>query len=89
LDFGGIGGIIATGRGKGGGMTVRELVDRLKAIPNQDAEILVEVPDLDDPETPDEYFIEDVTFMDWPEHYRKVGDLDVIKFAKPQAYIKV
>jgi hypothetical protein len=71
-------------------MTVRELTERLHAIPNPDAEVLVEVPDPDDPEAPDEYTIEDVTFMDWPEHYRKTGDVSgVAKFARPQAYIKV
>jgi hypothetical protein len=71
-------------------MTVKELTDRLLALPNQDAEILVEVPDPDAPEAPDEYFIEDVTFMDWPEHYRRKGvEAGIIERSKPQAYIKV
>lgn len=59
-------------------MTVEELVQRLLEIPRQDADVLVEVPDPNDPEAPDEYTIEEVTFMDWPAHYRKSGDVSGI-----------
>ena len=71
-------------------MTVKELADRLRAIPNQDAEVLVEVLDPADPEAPDEYAIEEVKFMDWPEHYRKNGiEPSAAGPAKAEAYIRV
>lgn len=80
-------------RGAGVGknaMTVKELVGLLSALPNQEAEILVQVPDPTDPQVPDEYTIEDVTFMDWPTHYRNTGDVGGIsEFSRPQAYIRV
>ena len=47
-------------------MTVKELLATLSVLPNPDAEVLVQVPDPNDPEAPDDYTIEDVTFMDWP-----------------------
>jgi hypothetical protein len=71
-------------------MTVKELLERLSALPNHEAEVLVQVPDPNDPEAPDDYTIEEVTFMDWPTHYRSTGDVSgVAKFSRPQAYIKV
>lgn len=71
-------------------MTVKELLQQLSALPNQDAEVVIRVPDPNDPEAPDEYTIESVAFMDWPAHYRNTGDpLGVAKFSRPQVYIKV
>jgi hypothetical protein len=71
-------------------MTVKELLERLSVLPNHDAEVLVQVPDPNDPEAPDDYTIEDVTFMDWPTRYCSTGDVSgVAKFSRPQAYIKV
>ncbi len=71
-------------------MTVEQLIARLSVLPRQDAEVLVQVPDTNDPEAPDDYTIEDVTFMDWPTHYRSTGDVSgVAKLSRPQAYIKV
>ena len=71
-------------------MTVRELLQRLSALPNPDAEVLVQVPDPDDAEVPDAYTIDDVIFIDWPDHYKQSGDpLGVAKFSRPEVYIKV
>jgi hypothetical protein len=71
-------------------MTVRELVEQLRAIPNQEAQIIVQVPDPDDPQVPDPYTIESVSFIDWPAHYEATGDkLGVAKFSRPEAYINV
>jgi hypothetical protein len=71
-------------------MTVKELLERLSMLPDHDAEVLVQVPDPNDPEAPDDYSIEDVTFMDWPTHYRSSGDVSgVAELSRPQAYIKV
>lgn len=71
-------------------MTVRELLQRLGALPNPDAEVLVQVPDPDDAEASDDYTIEDVVFIDWPKHYKQDGDpLGVAKFSRPQVYLKV
>jgi hypothetical protein len=71
-------------------MTVRDLVQRLTALSNSDAEVLVQVPNLDDIEVPDNYTIEDVVFVDWPEHYTQSGDaLGVAKFSRAEACLKV
>jgi hypothetical protein len=71
-------------------MTVKELIQILGTLPNDDAEVLVRIPDSNDPEAPDDYTIEEVTFMDWPAHYRSTGDPSGIeRFSKPQVYIKV
>jgi hypothetical protein len=71
-------------------MTVKELIERLSLLPNHDAEVLVQVPDPNDPEAPDDYAIEDVTFMGWPRHYRSTGEASgVAELSRPQAYIKV
>jgi len=71
-------------------MAVKELLERLSVLPDHDAEVLVLVPDPNDPDAPDDYSIEDVTFMDWPTHYRSSGDVSgVAEFSRPQAYIKV
>jgi len=72
------------------GMTVKELLQRLSALPDHDAEVSVQVPDPNDPEAPDDYTIEAVTFMDWPAHYRSTEDVSgVAEFSQPQVYIKV
>ena len=54
-------------------MTVKQLIARLSVLPSQDAEVLVQVHDPNDPEAPDDYTVEDVTFMDLPTHYRSTG----------------
>jgi hypothetical protein len=66
-------------------MTVRDLLQQLNALPNHDAEVLVQVPDPDNPEAPDDYTIESVDFMDWPEHYESMGDVSGVG----KSYIKV
>ena len=71
-------------------MTVRELLQRLNAVTNRDAEVIVQVPDPADPEAPDDYVIEDEVFIDWPEHYKQHGDpMGVAAFSRPQVYLKV
>ena len=71
-------------------MTVRELLQRLNALPNPDAEVVVQVPDPHDAEAPDDFTIDDVVFIDWPEHYKQAGDpLGIAPFSRPQVYIKV
>ena len=71
-------------------MTVKELAARLAELPNDEAEVLVEVPDPNSV-IPDEYAIKAVTFVDWPEHFRIKDNLTgkIANFAKPLAYIKV
>ncbi len=71
-------------------MTVTELINRLSAFSKHDAEVIVHVPDPDDAETPDAYTIEDVTFIDWPEHYKQGGNaLGVARHSRPEVYLKV
>jgi len=71
-------------------MTVAELLQRLGAVSNPNAEVLVRAPDPNNPDAPDDYTIEDLEFIDWPDHYKRGGDpLGVGKFSRPEVYLKV
>jgi hypothetical protein len=70
-------------------MTVRESMEQLRAIPNREAQVMVQVPDPNEPEVPDPYTIESLSFIDWSAHYQAVGKLSLVEFSHPEAYINV
>ena len=56
-------------------MTVKELIDRLSALPDQGAEVVIDVAERNKPEKFKEYEIDDV--------------VEVAKFARHEVHIKV